>query len=138
MVEPPYWLTNKSVDEMLSEEYDPLRKEFMAALAEEEIKVLKYITGVDSNMPRLSEVMEQAWTMGTFWYTLALSSPTGLFGLFYQHIQPLLSGGESEEFGEVMPFFWVKNVGEFVARKLSDKKQCDADLQLAFTESKQS
>lgn len=136
MVEPPYWLTNKAVDQMLSEEHNPLRKEFMAALVEEEERrsVLKHA----GNTLRLSEVMQQAWTTGTFWYTLALSSPRGLFTLFYQHIQPLLSGGYTEEFGDVMPFYWVKDVGAFVARKLFDKKKYDTDLQLAFTEGGQS
>ncbi|EER28632.1 hypothetical protein D8B26_001096 [Coccidioides posadasii str. Silveira] len=137
MVEPPYWLTNKSVDNMLLEEYDPLRKEFMAALVEEERRISKCVTREDSDLPLLSEVMEQAWTTGTFWYTLALSSPTGLFGLFYRHIQPLLAGGKSREFGEVMPFYWEKDVGRFVAGKLADKKQYDTDLRLAFTEAKQ-
>jgi hypothetical protein len=49
--------------------------------------------------------MEQAWTTGTFWYSLALSTPTGLFRLFYERIQPLLSKHRSEEVGEVLPFY---------------------------------
>lgn len=56
--------------------------------------------------------------MGTFWYTLALASPDRFFGIFYQHIQPLLCGGKSEEFGEVMPFYWVRDVAQLVAQKL--------------------
>ena len=36
MVMPPYWLTSKGVDEITTEEYDPICGEFMQALLEEE------------------------------------------------------------------------------------------------------
>lgn len=128
MVEPPYWLTNKAVDSMDPEEYDSHRTELMAVLAAEESKMPK-----DRTMPRLSRVMEDAWSRGTFWYTLALTSPTGLFKLFYKHIQqPWFSKHKPEEIGEIMPFFWAKNAGKFVAKKLSDKEKYDHELRLAF------
>lgn len=80
---------------------------------------------------RVSKIIEQAWMTGTFWYSLALSSPTGLFRLFYDHIQPLLSKHRSDDISEIMPFYWGKDVGKFVATKLADKRKYD-DLQLAF------
>lgn len=138
MVEPPYWLTNKGVDEIDAEEYDKLRKELLAIMNVEETENSRYLlSGEDAGETplRLSEVMEQAWAAGTFWYSLALSSPTGLFSLFYDHIQPLLSKNGSEEIGEVMPFYWGKDVGKFVANKLADKKNYDRELQQAFTAS---
>lgn len=136
MIEPPYWLTNKGVDEIEPSDYDPLRRELMSILAMEEMKRLGSIASpnTDRTVPRLSEVMEEAWARGTFWYTLALSSPTGLFRIFYEHIQPLLSEHCSEEIGEIMPFYWVRDVGRFVARKVADKKKYDYDLQRAFEE----
>jgi hypothetical protein len=39
MVEPPYWLTNKGVDEINAKEYDVLRTELMTVLADEEAKL---------------------------------------------------------------------------------------------------
>jgi len=50
--------------------------------------------------------MEEAWASGTFWYSLPLSRPTGLFSLFYEHIQPLLSKNDAEEIGEIMTVYW--------------------------------
>lgn len=136
MVEPPYWLTNRGVDEIDPKDYDPLRRELMSILVTEEMKLLSSVASPDTDrtMPRLSEVMEEAWARGTFWYTLALSSPTGLFRIFYERIQPLLSEHCSEEIGEVMPFYWVRDVGKFVARKVADKKKYDYDFQRAFEE----
>ena len=134
MVEPPYWLTNKGVDEINVEEYDKLRKELMATMVTEETDNPRSLLSKDggNTIIRLSEVMEEAWVTGTFWYSLALSSPTGLFSLFYDHIQPLLSKFGSEEIGEIMPFYWGKDVGRFVAMKLADKKKYDRELREAF------
>ncbi|OJD26313.1 hypothetical protein ACJ73_02315 [Blastomyces percursus] len=36
MLQPPHWLTNKSVDQIMAEEYNKARVEFMHVLAEEE------------------------------------------------------------------------------------------------------
>lgn len=67
--------------------------------------------------------MEEAWTTGTFWCSLALSGPSGLFSLFYKRIQRCLSEHSSDETGEIMPFYWVKGVGKFLATKLADKEK---------------
>ncbi|GFG19491.1 hypothetical protein IFM5058_10143 [Aspergillus udagawae] len=136
MVEPPYWLTNKGVDEIDVEEYDKLRKELLTIMSVEESEDSRsFLSKNAGETPlRLSEVMEQAWASGTFWYSLALSSPSGLFSLFYERIQPLLSKKGSEDIGEIMPFYWGKDVGKFVASKLADKKKYDCELRQAFAE----
>lgn len=133
MVEPPYWLTNKGVDQIIAEEYDGVRMEFMDAMTAEENRIV----GGARAVPLLSNVMKHSWEIGTFWYTLALSSPTGLFSIFYRHIQPMFSKNCSDEFLEVMPFYWGKDIGKIAGRKLSDKKQYDLDLQQAFEDSSQ-
>ncbi|KAJ5576424.1 hypothetical protein N7535_003350 [Penicillium sp. DV-2018c] len=137
MVEPPYWLTNKGVDQIDAEEYDKIRNELMTIMnAEESERSRNFLSKDAGETPlRLSEVMEEAWASGTFWYFLALSSPTGLYSLFYKHIQPLLSKNDSDEFAEVMPFYWGKDVGKFVARKVTDKKKYDYELRQAFAAS---
>ncbi|KAJ5081337.1 hypothetical protein NUU61_009601 [Penicillium alfredii] len=64
MVEPPYWLTNKGVDEVDAGEYDALRTESLAIMSAEEEK-----TDKSSHIPsatadkvslRLSKVMNEA------------------------------------------------------------------------------
>lgn len=142
MVRTPYWFTDKGVDEIIEEEYNAVRTEFMDILASEERKGSSCCCATskgDSDgaavMPKLSDVMKQTWETGTFWYTLALSTPTGLFRLFYEHIQPLFSKDYPEEFSVVMPFYWEKKVGIITGRKLQDKERYDIQLRQAFEDS---
>lgn len=134
MVEPPYQLTNKGIDKIDVDEYDKIRQEMMTIIyAKEGANFSQTVLKDAARMPlRLSEIIEQAQITRTFWYSQALSSPTGLFRLFYDHIQPLLSKHRSDNIGEIMPFYWEKDVGKFVATKLADKRKYDKDLQLAF------
>lgn len=73
MVAPPYWLTNKAVDMIEVDEFDEARKEMMSILKSEETQMSSSILSkeVGSTPLLLSEVMEQAWKTGTFWYSLA-------------------------------------------------------------------
>ncbi|PLB49351.1 hypothetical protein P170DRAFT_509909 [Aspergillus steynii IBT 23096] len=137
MISPPHWLTNKAVDQLDAAEYDAVRMEFMKALvAEEKERELKStalgMVGNSEAVPRLSDVMSQAWATGTFWYTLALSSPSGLFSIFHKHVRPLFCANYGEEFNLIMPFFWERNIGYIAARKLSDKREYDERLRQTF------
>ncbi|KAE8355183.1 hypothetical protein BDV28DRAFT_129457 [Aspergillus coremiiformis] len=129
IIRPPYWFTNMGVDELVSTEYDKVRMEFMDALIAEEkpIAALK-----KHNPPLLSDVMSRTWAAGTFWYTLALSSPSGLFTIFKQHIRPLFCTEYVEEFNLIMPYLWETNVERIASRKISDKKEYDRRLQQEF------
>lgn len=69
--------------------------------------------------------------MGTFWYTLAPASPTGIFAVFYKQNLPR-SLGESGAFDEIMPWFWALNVTSILKRKLLDKEDYDIRLRQAF------
>lgn len=135
MAEPPYWLTNKGVDEIEVEEYDELRQELMSIMRMEEDKVEDLPADGKRTPLRLSEILERNWSTGAFWYSLALSSPTGLFRIFYERIHPLVSKHSSNEIGEIMPFYWTRNAARFVMAKLDDKRDYDEQLQLAFTAS---
>ncbi|QQK43077.1 Aminoglycoside phosphotransferase [Penicillium digitatum] len=136
MVIPPYWLTDKGVDEIIPEEYDAIRRIFMETLVNEEEKpvcdnLIKH--DHESTALRLSEIMNKTWDSGAFWYTIGISSPSGLFNIFNHHIKPLFCAKDyDEDFGVVMPFFFDKNVGAIAARKLADKEKYDEDLQRAF------
>ncbi|KAL1981215.1 hypothetical protein VTN96DRAFT_2967 [Rasamsonia emersonii] len=111
MFQPPYWLTNKAVDQIDSEEYDKIRTEFLDILAAEEERS----DGTGFRDLKLSSLIKQAWKMGTFWCSLALSSPTD-HGAFHQ----------------IMPWYWAKDVVGILARKLSDRKEYDERLRKAF------
>ncbi|KFY46968.1 hypothetical protein V494_00261 [Pseudogymnoascus sp. VKM F-4513 (FW-928)] len=133
MVEPPYWLTNNAVDQILSDEYNKVRVEFMDILEEEERLAARNTT--EREGLRLADIMNRAWEMGTFWYTLALSSPTGLCQLFYRHIQPRLISIHEEDPDNVMPYYWAQDVFQIISRKMLDKKEYDLQLRKAFDES---
>lgn len=138
MCGPPYWLTNKGVDQLAQAEYDTIRQEFMEVLATEEqgFGSATLPNGNDEAPPlRLSDIMNRSWEAGAFWYTLALSSPSGLFTIFSNHIRPLFCKGYEEEFGVIMPFFFEKNVGNIAGRKLADREVYDKNLRQAFEDS---
>ncbi|GAD96456.1 predicted protein [Paecilomyces variotii No. 5] len=131
MISTPYWLTNKGVDQLIQEEYDAIRSEYMNILAVEEKKI-RGSSLTNHSLPALSEVMNRAWATGTFWYTLALCSPSGVFTIFTEHIRPLFCKDYTEEFHLIMPFLWGKNVGYIAGCKLSDKEQYDKELRQTF------
>ena len=134
MISPPYWLTNKGVDQLVPSEYDAIRMEFMEILAAEERK-LGLSTSDNRALPLISDVMNRAWSTGTFWYTLALSSPSGLFNIFHNHIRPSFLAQFGEEFNLIMPFFWGKDIAHIASLKIADKKEYDENLRQAFEDS---
>lgn len=137
MLMPPHWLTNKGIDQLETSEYDSIRTEFMDILTEEEKEhKLELATSGESHNAELSlylsDIMNLTWETGTFWYTLALSSPSGLFRIFDEHIRPLFCSKYGEEFNLVMPFLWEKDIAYVVRSKICDKKQYDDELREAF------
>ncbi|KAJ5088348.1 hypothetical protein N7456_011964 [Penicillium angulare] len=136
MVMTPYWLTGKGVDQITPEDYGPIRQEFMEALASEEER-LNYESSIklghQSPPLRLSETMDSTWKSGAFWYSLGLSSPSGVFTIFSDHVKHLyLPDAHDEEFGVAMMFFFQQNMGAIAGRKLADKQKYDEDLQRVF------
>lgn len=91
MLQTPTWLTNKAVDEIAEDAqgYDLMRREFVDVLAAEEQRTgSNSLPGAQQPLP---VIMKDGWKKGTFWYSLALASPTGLFAVFYKQIQPRIS-----------------------------------------------
>lgn len=127
MIEPPYWLTGKGVDQIDAREYDIPRKELTDILALEEQEV----PNTDGEMPLLSKVLAHTWATGAFWVTLALSSPSGLFTIFAKHIYPQFCCDGSPADG-ALPFLWTKDAPQFVVQKVNEKEKYDHKLQLAF------
>jgi hypothetical protein len=126
----PTCFANKAVDEIAEEPegYDATRKEFIEILADEEQKL--------SRPPRLSASLKQGWEDGTFWYALALASPTGLSAIFYKQILHTFvkyNTSEKEDFFQsVMPWFWGRDFVRLARRKLSDRKAYDSQLREVF------
>jgi hypothetical protein len=135
MLRTPTWLTDKAVDEIAEEpaEYDMMRREFMDILVAEEQR-LDMTSASNHGSPQLSSIMEENWRVGTFWYTLALASPTGLFTVFYKQIQPrfIKNCPEHDTFQQIMPWYWAQDWVKVAASKLSDRKEYDIRLQQAF------
>lgn len=130
MLHPPRWLTNEAVDTISVPEYDEVRQEFMDILEKEEENLYKKC----SKSTRLSHTMRQGWEIGTFWYSLALRSPTGLFRVFYDRLQPMFADGHEDDsdFFRIMMYYWAKNGTKFIFRKIEDKAEYDKRLQEAF------
>ncbi|KAL4919684.1 hypothetical protein BDW62DRAFT_209623 [Aspergillus aurantiobrunneus] len=124
MVHPPYWFTTLSVDRIEPEEYDQQRLEFMTVLTEEEERC----DSLGKGKLRLSSIMGTAWSIGTFWYSLALTTPSGLFSIIQNQIRPCLihrpEDNNSEEDNhslKFMPWYWARNIAAIYGRKVADK-----------------
>ncbi|KAI9732709.1 MAG: hypothetical protein M1818_007443 [Claussenomyces sp. TS43310] len=135
MVGPPYWLTNQGVDTIIAEEFNTVRSQFIDILAAEEQQLGSFISSNPRKEAlRLSAVMNHTWEIGTFWYTLALSSPTGLFNLFYRQIRPRLDNLDPEytNYILIMPEYWSRDVLNTIQQKKSHKDEYDIQLKQAF------
>ena len=130
MIHPPYWLSSQSIDTIKLDDYEPLHKEFMCAFVAEEIQMFPGLQGSF----RLSNILQQGWESGTFWCCLALDSPTALFAIFYDYIQPRFCKAHSEDsnFWAVTIRYWQLDALPFLKQKVKDKEQYDESLRKAF------
>lgn len=130
MLHPPHWLTTRWVDQIDLDEYTPLHQEFIKCCEEEEQQF--QIEGAVS----ISELMNRGWDNGSFWYSLALKSPAGLYPLFYDNIRPLFTKNEDPKmvgyFASVAKHYWTPDLEDFLARKLKDKAFYDEKLREEF------
>ncbi|KZF22295.1 hypothetical protein L228DRAFT_211288 [Xylona heveae TC161] len=140
MVQPPWWLTDRSLDTLKREEYDPIRSEFMQALKLEEAECIKirrdnFLKGQKHNSLQLSTVMQQSWDSGTFFFVWAVQSCSCLCGLFYEHIQPLFAKNHLDDdnpFFTIMMRYTSTNVMGFAVMKTKDKEDYDERLRKEF------
>lgn len=126
MIHPPYWLSNQAIDMITLDKYESLHTEYMEALAEEEAKT--------SMTPQLHPILQQGWERRTFWCSLALGSPTALFMIFYDYIQPGFSKDHKDNaaFWSVTMPYWTFNTFRFIKQRAKDKEQYDKSLRGAF------
>jgi len=135
MLQPPHWLTGRGVDELEKGEhllaFAELYEEFMDIFEQEEL-LCTHATVVRQPL-HLSRTMRNGWRVGSFWYFKAISSPSGLLSLFFEHIYPIAV--DAGEYRRVLTPFWGQDANKFIAAKLADKRQYDTDLRTAFEES---
>lgn len=126
MIHPPYWLSNQAIDMITLDKYESLHTEFMEALAEEEAKT--------SMTLQLHPILQQGWERRTFWCSLALGSPTALFMIFYDYIQPGFPKDRKDNtaFWSVTMPYWTFNTFSFIKQRAKDKEQYDKSLREAF------
>ncbi|KAE8150258.1 hypothetical protein BDV25DRAFT_154759 [Aspergillus avenaceus] len=125
MIHPPHWLTGQAIDLIDADEYTTRHTEFMNSFAEEESKL-------DPQF-RLYPIMKQGLENGTLWYSLALTSPSALFPIFYDHIQSRFSKTHDDPgFWRFTMPYWSFNTYEFIQQKVKDKEQYDVSLREAF------
>lgn len=147
----PYWLTNQAVDVIDIDEYSQLREEFLEIWQCEERSIAPWNGG------RYSYILDTTWRLGTFWYVLALQSPTGLHRLFYERILPHFdvqreghkiwqSHGlwKNYDFWKIPSFWkheqffmdvyphWTEGAHDLIVQKVQDKAEYDENLLRAF------
>ncbi|KAE8146929.1 hypothetical protein BDV25DRAFT_161499 [Aspergillus avenaceus] len=135
MLHPPYWLTNRGVDQLAKgehlEAFSDMHNEFMTVLEEEESSILQRKGRAFS----LSLIMRRGWKIGNFWYFHALDNPKGLFNIFLDHLQPkfaTLDDFGMAEFERTVAPYWSADVSEFLSAKVKEKEVYDKQLREAF------
>lgn len=81
--------------------------------------------------------MKKGLEIGNFWYFQALESPTGLYNLFRQHIQPIFEPTHdiSPDFSRTVPKYWAADMEDVIAAKLQDKEEYEKRLCQRFKQS---
>ena len=127
----PRWLTNQAVDEVDVDQYNKLREEFMEIFETEERRLGRY----NDNF-RCSSIVNTTWKLSTFWYVLALQSPTGLHTFLNDRIQPRFhkTDEDSTDFYLSLYPYWTENANAFIQKKVQDKITYDKTLWEVFNE----
>ncbi|TPX15568.1 uncharacterized protein E0L32_004266 [Thyridium curvatum] len=129
MLGPPSWLSGRSLDEIIShlEEYTGLHEEFLKIFKEEEW------SGYHSS--ERTQLLQKSWETGAFWYFQALDSPSTLFDLFTDHIQPRfaeLDGVSRQEFSCAIAPYWDFGTLKFIATKVKEQEEYSQQLREIF------
>ncbi|EAS37542.2 uncharacterized protein CIMG_02896 [Coccidioides immitis RS] len=127
-MQPPYWLTGETVDEISPDKYSERHKEFMEVFKEQERKIHP------PHSIQCSSVMKRSWDTGAFWYILALQSPSGLSKLFYARIQPQFTTVDMDRIPFLLTTYqhWTHDAAGFLKTKVKDKMEYNERLQQIF------
>ena len=131
MLQPPYWLTNRAVDEIDQDmaTFDQRGEEFISAFATNE-------KACGSSTP-YADVMRAGWRLGNFWYFNAVDSFDGLYNLFLHRIQPKYGPAAVQgwkEFERSVAPYWAFGSLEFIDRKVKERERYLEQVKEIFRE----
>ncbi|OJD16068.1 hypothetical protein AJ78_03741 [Emergomyces pasteurianus Ep9510] len=124
MLHPPYWFTSPHMNTIDVDHYTAAHREFMTLMEQQEEELY-----ADTSV---SSIVKNGLGNGSFWYSLALQSPTGLEDIFYDHIETIFTQDNDPYFIKVTYKFWKSDMDAFIASKVKDKAAYDTRLQEEF------
>lgn len=140
MIHTPWWLAGGTFGVFDVDEYAALHGEFCDAMAKVEVeeeekgkeKEKEREEPVGTDATKLSSIMRDTWARGTFWYCLAMNSPSGMCDVFYDRIQGFF--GEKKEEGFLKAYFryYTFDAYDFIEKRVEDKERYDVALRQEF------
>ena len=133
MQQPPYWLTDESIDHLTGDRLDAfnsIREEFMAAFEEAE----RHLNSSAKRSLVSAEIMRGGWESGKFFYYLALDGGTGIFNVFWDHIQRRFAGNQAvgDAFDHVFAPYWNTGSAAFIDAKIEEREHHIRNLRHTF------
>lgn len=135
MIDVPYWITLKGIDEVgdpedkqALKEYTEVREEFLSLLGEEEEKLVA--VGKGNQHALLSHTLRSTGASGSNWFFWCLDSINAMYNLFEQHIQPRYHFNTplSPKQDKLLSQFWSRNTDEVVKMKRQQRETWLAEL----------
>ncbi|KAL9626972.1 MAG: hypothetical protein Q9204_006902, partial [Flavoplaca sp. TL-2023a] len=141
MQTPPIWLTSRGIDQFEGEhltEYEQALEGFMEAFEHEEMRQGHYDFMISNHQSKNAEtrtqILRNVWKTGAFFYFSALDSPTGLFNVWVNNIQPKFGGISNLKDGvnKIMAPYWSSDAVDVIAAKLKDREVYTEKLNALF------
>ncbi|KAK5191384.1 hypothetical protein LTR96_009889 [Exophiala xenobiotica] len=127
MFRPPLWLTGQAIDRLFAEKLTDLKlvlDEFFSVLDEEEKRSLR------PGSISVANIFRENWATGRIWYFRALDSLTGLYGVFFNHIEPIFRS----DIDKTAARYWHPDAENVIRKRVQDKSEYDLQLRQAFEE----
>ncbi|WEW57643.1 hypothetical protein PRK78_003110 [Emydomyces testavorans] len=124
---PPWWLTEKCVDQIKGFEYESFQAcymQFTDIFEQEEVKMPLYYGHLFS----LARIMKSSLENRRYWYLHALQTPKGLFNLFRTHLQPLFDIPSKDTVRAAVSSFWTPGMTGFVDMKQKEYAQYQQEV----------
>ncbi|KAL8977811.1 MAG: hypothetical protein Q9205_006466, partial [Flavoplaca limonia] len=135
---PPFWLTSKGIDQFEGEhltEYERVLEEFMEAFEYEEMRQSNCNSLISNNQSENAEtrtqILRNVWKTAAFFYFSALDSPTGLFNVWGNNIQPRYSNIRANK---ALAQYCSVDAESIIAAKLKDRDMYLEKLKALFDE----
>lgn len=135
MIDVPYWITSKSIDEVCSsehlEEYTKAKEDFMAQFEKEERKAS--IEGLGSSSASLTEIIRCTFSSRATWFFHALDSVNAMYLIFEHQLRPqFMASAIPDVVDKYFARFWRPDIVKIVQGKLREREEYEASLQTLF------